>query len=137
MAPKLQRASTNSECVYNSSAQAATKKPAKQPTASSSLAKSPKALETENKRLVTAVSDVYESDKKLVDAASACAPSPPPAKAEATWQAAAAVLKDSTPAERSSMARQVPRQVLEAAVDLDKGKHNEHASSAANRPHDP
>ena len=64
-------------------------------------------------------------------------PSPPSAKAEAFWQAAAAVLEESTPAERSSMARQVPRQVLEAAVDLGKEKHTGQASSATDQPHNP
>ena len=81
MAPKSQRASADSEHVYGTSAQAATKKPAKQPTAGSSPAKSQKTLETKNKQSATAVSDVL--DKKLADAASARAPSPPLAKADA------------------------------------------------------
>ena len=99
VAPKSQRASADSECMYRTSVQAATKKPAKQPTASSSPAKSQKkTLETENKQSATAVSDAL--DKKLAHTASASAPSPPPAKAEAIWQASAAVLEESTPTER-------------------------------------
>ena len=72
MAPEPPRAFTDSERMYRTSAPAATKKPAKQPTASSSPAKFEKPLETENKQSATAVSDAL--DEKLVDEASARAP---------------------------------------------------------------
>ena len=49
--------------------------------------------------------------------------------ADAIRQAAAAVLEESTPAECLSMARQVPRQVHEAAVDPDMGERTGQANS--------
>ena len=123
---------TLSTCARLLHAQAAIKKLARQPTASSSPAKSQKALATENKQLATAVSDV--ADIHIVDAASTHAGLSPPAKAKAFWQAAAAVLEESTPIKCSSMTRQVPRQVPEAAVNMGKEKHSGQASSATDRP---
>ena len=74
--------------------------------------------------------------KKLVDAASARKPAPPPAKADAIRQAATygATLEWSKPAKSSSMARQVPRQVREAAVDSDMRERTGQANSCPSAP---
>ena len=54
--------------------------------------------------------------------------------ADAIRQAAAAVLKESTPAKTSSMARQVPQQVPEAVADSDMGKRAGQENSGPSAP---
>ena len=95
--------------MCKTSVQAAIKKLAKQPTASSSPAKFQKTVETDDKQSATAVSEVADRTKRLSTQLHLMQCHHwPLAKAKAFWQAAAAMLEESTPAEHLSMTRQVP-----------------------------